>query len=45
VCENVDLFPFRDMSRLSDVLESKNEENEAYLSEIEVSVIFTAGFL
>ncbi|KAJ9171209.1 hypothetical protein P3X46_014604 [Hevea brasiliensis] len=26
----------RDMSRLSDVLKSKNEENEAYLSEIEM---------
>jgi hypothetical protein len=28
---------FRDISRLTDVLKSKNEENESYLSEIEVS--------
>lgn len=30
------------MSRLSNVLKSKNEENEAYLSEIEVIFIVNA---
>lgn len=30
---------FRDMLRLADVLKSKNEENEAYLSEIEVCAL------
>ncbi|KAB5569032.1 hypothetical protein DKX38_002825 [Salix brachista] len=33
--EDVHYFPVKDMSRLSDVLKSKNEGNEAYLSEIE----------
>lgn len=29
---------FREKGKLSDVLKSKNEENEAYLSEIEVGL-------
>lgn len=31
---------FREMSKLSGVLRSKNEESEAYLSEIEVGLLF-----
>lgn len=33
------IYYFRDMCKLSDALRSKNEENEAYLSEIEVGLL------
>lgn len=33
-------FNFRDLLKLADVLKSKNEENEAFLSEIEVCFLF-----
>lgn len=32
---------FRDKSKLSNSLKSKHEENEAYLSEIEVNICFS----
>lgn len=32
---------FRDLTRLSDVLKSKGDENVAYLSEIEVTFLYS----